>query len=387
MRRRVALIIETSSSYGRALLAGVTRYMRTHEEWSVFLEQRDLVREVPPWLAGWSGDGILSRITTPELVETVRAAGVPLVDLTDRFPGAGAPLVRSDDGAVGRLAARHLVQRGFRQFGFCGFAGEAWSERRETAFAAAARAAGGPCPAFRSPWFGPEAADWEADRRRLAAWIAGLPKPVGLMACNDVRGMQILDVCGESGAKVPEQVAVIGVDDDRSLCLLCDPPLSSVVPDAEAVGHLAAETLAALMNGLDPGPLTRTVPPTGVAARGSTNVVAIEEPEVAAALHYIRRHACRGITVSDVLREVIVSRSTLERKLRHYIGRSPQQEIRAVQIDKAKELLTTTPLPAEKIARLCGFKHPEYLHVVFKRTTGQTPGDYRAEESAPARRN
>ena len=107
----------------------------------------------------------------------------------------------------------------------------------------------------------------------------------------------------------------------------------------------------------------------------------VEEPEVAAALNFIRRNACRGISVADVLREVIVSRSTLERKLRHYLGRSPQQEIRAVQVDKAKELLTTTPLPADKIARLCGFKHPEYLHVVFKRATGRTPGEYRAEES------
>ena len=385
MKRRVALIIETSSGYGRALLAGVTRYMRAHEEWSVFLEQRDLLREPPPWLAGWTGDGILSRITTPDLAAAVRASGVPLVDLTDRQHSLGFPKVRSDDGEIGRLAAKHLAQRGFRRFGFCGFEGEAWSDRRERAFAAAAKAAGGECPTFRSPWYGPAAADWEEGRRRLAAWIAGLPKPVGIMGCNDVRGMQILDVCAEIGAKVPEQVAVIGVDDDRPLCLVCAPPLSSVVPDAETVGRLAAETLAALMNGLDPGPPERVVPPSGVVTRQSSDVVAIEEPEVAAALHFIRRNACRGITVSDVLREVIVSRSTLERKLRHYLGRSPQQEIRSVQVNKAKELLTTTPLPAERIAELCGFKHPEYLHVVFKRLTGRTPGEYRASESAPAR--
>ena len=400
MKRRVALIIETSSRYGRDLLAGVVRFMRTHEDWSVFLEQRDLLREPPAWLAGWSGDGILSRITTPGMTADVKASGVPLVELTDRRDAVDFPLVRSDDAAIGRLAAEHLLERGFRQFGFCGFEGEAWSDRRGRAFdrtiaeataaaespgaespAAASPGADAPasCARYITPWHGPEMLPWEDRRRALTAWVEGLPKPVGVMACNDVRGMHLLDACAEAGFKVPEEVAVIGVDNDDLLCRVCAPPLSSVAPDAERVGHLAAEMLACLMAGRDPGPTVVLVPPAGVAARQSTDVVAIEEPEIAAALHFIRQHACRGLTVEDVLKEAAVSRSTLERKLRLYLGRSPQQEIRAVQIRKAKELLAGTSLPAERIAELCGYRHPEYLHVVFKRLTGRTPGEYRAE--------
>ncbi len=153
-KRRVALIIETSSSYGRALLAGIVRFRRSHHEWSVFLEQRDLTTKPPAWLTEWKGHGIISRATTPQLARAVAATGVPLVDLTDRGQDLGFPHVWSDDAAIGKLAADHLLERGFQRFGFCGFKGEAWSRRRENAFVAAVSAADVACDVYISSWHG-----------------------------------------------------------------------------------------------------------------------------------------------------------------------------------------------------------------------------------------
>jgi LacI family transcriptional regulator len=377
MKRRVALIIETSSSYGRALLAGIVRYLRTHHEWSVFLEQRDLTTKPPAWLPKWKGHGIISRATTPQLARAVAATGVPLVELTDRWRDLGFPHVWSDDLSIGRLAAEHLLERGFRNFGFCGFQGEAWSDRRKAGFVEAIQGADAQHDTFASPWHGTQVRPWEDEQQALINWLQRLPKPVGIMACNDVRGQHVLEACSRAKLAVPEEVAVIGVDDDQLLCQLCDPPLSSVRPNAELIGFRSGELLSELMSGRTPKQRELLIPPLGIATRQSTDVVAIDDSGVAAALTYIREHACSGISVQDVLARVPVSRSTLERQLRKYLKRSPQQEIRHVQLKRARELLAGTDLPLERIASLCGFKHPEYMHVVFRREMKVTPGEYR----------
>jgi LacI family transcriptional regulator len=194
-----------------------------------------------------------------------------------------------------------------------------------------------------------------------------------------MRGQQVLDACSKIGLSVPEEAAVIGVDNDELLCRICAPPLSSVIPNAEGVGYRAAELLAELMNGSSSAMADHLLEPLGVATRQSTDVVAIDAPEIAAAVRYIRENACRGISVDEVTAHVEVSRSTLERQLRKYLGRSPQEEIRFVQVKRAKELLWTTELSVEDLASLCGFEHAEYLHVVFKRITGLTPGQFRQQ--------
>jgi LacI family transcriptional regulator len=198
------------------------------------------------------------------------------------------------------------------------------------------------------------------------------------MACNDMRGQHVLDSCQRAGVAVPEEVAVVGVDDDDLLCDLCSPPLSSVAPNPELIGYEAAALLEALMAGHPADPLERTVPPVGVTARQSTDVLAIGDPSVAVAVRLIRERACHGLTVADVLREVPVSRSVLERLFRRHLGRSPQAEIRAVRLKRVKQLLVETSLPLDQVAELSGFAHPEYLSVAFRRATGQTPGRYRA---------
>ncbi|MEM9701253.1 MAG: XylR family transcriptional regulator [Planctomycetota bacterium] len=397
-RKRVALLVETSSGYGRDVLAGITRFLRMHDDWSVFLEQRDLDRSPPEWLRDWNGDGVISRTTTPEFASIADRADWPLVEITDR--GLRQADVRSDDEQIGRLAAEHLYERGYRRFAFCGFEKEAWSSRRERGFLDYVRRVdrvdgespdrnrGLQCEIHHGVWRGadvPAWSDvptWDEEQIRLNEWLAKIPRPFGVMASNDVQGQQVLDACATLGLAVPEEVAVVGVDDDDLLCRLSSPPLSSVIPDAEGVGYRAAELLAKRMNGERTPETPELIPPLGIACRQSTDAVAIADAGVAAALHYISQHACRGISVDDVVRNASISRSTLERKVRKHLGRTPQEEIRQVQIKRTCELLQTTDLTVERIAALCGFEHPEYLHVVFKRLVGKTPGQFRADTAA-----
>ncbi|MFN7293115.1 MAG: substrate-binding domain-containing protein [Pirellula sp.] len=376
-RRRVVLLVETSTSYGRSLLSGIVRFVRMHDEWSLYLEQRDLTASPPSWLSDWRGDGIISRVTTPGLIETVAKTGVPVVDLTDRYCRSGLPLVRTDDQLVGRMAAEHLMERGFKRFGFVGFPHEAWSARRLNGFQNYLAEHGHTCSIHNSVWLDQHQSTWDTERDRLADWVRTLEMPCGIMACNDVCGHNVLAVCNQEGLAVPEETAVVGVDNDELLCRACDPALSSVMVNAEGVGYRAAELLATLMDGSIPKDSEQIIAPLGVSVRQSTDVVAIEDPTIATALQYIRQNACRGISVEDVLKNASLSRSSLERKVRKHLGRTPQEEIRHVQVKRAKELLTTTDLSAEKIASLCGFEHSEYMYVVFKRHVGMTPGEFR----------
>ncbi|OAI51793.1 XylR family transcriptional regulator [Planctomycetaceae bacterium SCGC AG-212-F19] len=372
-------MVETSLVYGRQLLRGIIRYLRSHQPWSVFFELRELGAAPPGWLKDWRGDGIICRPTNPALAELFRRKKIPVVNLNDVYSDLGLPLIESDNHAIGRLAAEHLLERGFRQFGFCGFTGHEWSRKRGEGFRERLGKAGYAPVVYESPWGGPNAHPWEQEQTAIGQWLSALPRPAGVLACNDMRGQHVLDACQRVHLGVPEDVAVIGVDDDVLLCELCDPPLSSVVPNPERIGFEAAVLLDRLMAGEKPPTREWRIEPLGVTARQSTDVLAIDDIHVAAALRYIREHACHGATVPDVLAQVPLSRTILERRFRKYLGRSPQAEIRTVQLKRVKQLLAETDLRLERIAELAGFEHPEYMSVVFKRATGETPGAYRRQ--------
>jgi LacI family transcriptional regulator len=233
------------------------------------------------------------------------------------------------------------------------------------------------CGVYESPWFGRDAHPWEEEQLQIMAWLSSLPRPAGIMACNDFRGQHVLDACNRLGLAVPEEIAVVGVDDEEELCELCDPPLSSVVPNAELVGHKAAELLDRLMAGDTPAQQKLLVSPTGVITRQSTDVLAIGDPEVAAAVRFIRENACKGANVDDILDRVPVSRSILERRFRKFLGLSPQSMIRQTRLKRVKQLLFDTDLPLSQISRLAGFKHQELMCVFFKKEVGDLPGSYR----------
>jgi LacI family transcriptional regulator len=386
-RRAVAIIVETSGSYGREILGGVARYLRTHgRNWSIFVDERELSAEAPAWLSRWRGDGIICRPMTPALAGHFRRRGIPTLDLNDQHEALGLPHIWSNMRAIGRRAAEHLLERGFQNFAFCGFRDELWSEQRRQGFSDAVSRPGLRCEAYVSPWRGRRAREWQTEHAALERWLRGLPRPLAVMACNDLRAQHVLDAARSLGLAVPEELAVIGVDDDYPFCDLCDPPLSSVVPNAQRIGYQAAETLDGLMSGEAPAAQEILVEPLGITTRQSTDTLAIDDPAIAAAVRLIRERACDGLHVSELVKRVAISRPVLERRFRKYLTRSPQAEIRRVQIARVKRLLVDTDLPLKSIASMAGFVHPEYLSVVFKRDTGATPGAYRRSAALPGSR-
>ncbi len=381
---RVALLIESSRAYGRGLLQGIARYVRERGPWTVFLQERSLRDASPAWLNEWQGEGILARVEDKGMAEAIERLKIPAVDLRVVVPGLNMPSVGPDDAGIGRMGAEHLLERGFRQYAFCGFEGLMYSDARRAAFVTRIVEAGFNCRVFRDP-AGPAAGgrleyeelglDYE---ERVSQWLQGLPKPAGLLACNDIRGQQLLAACRALNLAVPDQIAVLGVDNDDVLCELSNPPLTSIVPNSPQIGYQAAALLDGMMAGKRPPAQPVVVPPAGIVTRRSTEVLAMEDRHIAAAVRFIREHACEGIDVSDVLRAVPLSRSTLERRFAVVLRRSPKEEILRMRLDRAKQLLLETDLALPLIAERVGVKHAEYFNVIFKRKTGMSPGKFRA---------
>jgi LacI family transcriptional regulator len=378
-RPLVALLIETSNAYARGLLRGIHAYLREHRPWSIYLPELGRGESPPNWLKSWSGDGIVARIENLRIARAIRDSNLPAVDLSAGRLLPELPCVETDNEEVARLALDHLYERGFRNLAYCGDDRFPWSLDRGRWFAQLAAEAECSLSVYRSDRRRGAAASWEQEEKELAAWIRGLPKPCGLMACYDIRGRQVLDVCRRGGVAVPDEIAVIGVDDDDLLCNLSDPPLSSVVPDTHRTGYTAAEMLDQMMAGEPVEPGLRLIRPTGIVTRQSSDVLATADAEVSTAVRFIRDHACDGIKVEDLLRAIPISRRVLESRFRKMLGRTPHDEILRVQLQRVKQLLEETDLPLAMIADRAGFKHVEYLSVVFKRHFHQPPSQYRAK--------
>jgi LacI family transcriptional regulator len=248
-------------------------------------------------------------------------------------------------------------------------------------FVATVRAAGHPCTRFAGA---ARPLPWAREQTALARWIAELPKPVAVFVVNDSRGQRLLEACRRVGAAVPDEVAVLANENDELVCSMATPPLSSLIAATEKMGYEAARLLDRVMAG---GPRPRNVvsfAPLGVATRQSTDVQAHADPVVARAVRFIREHAGDGIRVPQVLAQVGVSRTNLDRRFRAALGRTPHDEIVRVQLQRAMELLAQTTLKTLAVAEKAGFRHVEYMGVVFRKKLGLTPGEYRKRVSAPA---
>ena len=383
--RQVALLVESSRVYGRGVLRGIGRFVQAHGRWKVYHTERKLSEIAPTWLKSWKGDGLIARIENQKLLARIRQLRLPVVDLFEHENMGAIPAVLTDNDAIARLAAEHLIDRGLGQFAYCGLPGVYSSDERGRCFARHLAAAGHAVSVYDPPRRHRKTflAASEAYALRyedvLARWIQSLPKPVGLMACNDLRAQQVLMVCDESGLAVPDEVAVIGVDNDEVICGLARPPLSSIEQNPEEVGYQAASLLDHLMQGKTPSQKQIIVEPRGVVSRQSTEFVAVADADAAAALRYMREHACDGIAIDDVLAHVPVSRRTLERRFATLLGRSPRDMIIGAQLEHVKRMLSITDYPLVKIAQLTGFRYVESMCTLFKRTTGRTPGQYRRE--------
>jgi LacI family transcriptional regulator len=378
-RPHVALIIETSLGSGRDILRGVARYVREHEPWALYHEPHGLEESVPQWLRHWNGDGIIARIQTRRIAQQLAASGIPVVDVLGVVPALPFPLVHVDNVAIARMAAEHLLERGFRRFGFFGIEGENWSEQRYAGFCAAVAAVESNVPIYRLPRDAKGRRSWERAENHIARWIAGLPKPAGVLICSDQRGSQFLEACRRAGVSVPNELAVVGVDNDEPLCEVCLPPLSSVEPGHLNVGYQAAALLDALLRGDSPPRKALQLQPLETVTRLSSDALAVADPRIGMALQLIRDQAPAGVRIDDIARQVGLSRSVLQRRFRGQLHRSIHQEILDVRIKRARELLANTEISLASVAEQAGFKHQEYLGAVFRARVGKTPAQVRKE--------
>ncbi len=376
---RVALIVETSLASGRGILRGIARYLREHEPWSIYHEPRSREDPAPTWLKNWPGDGIIARLHNRQMVAAVAATGLPAVDVLGLVSDSKPPLVGSDNRVIARLAAEHLLERGFKHFGHCGIRGFNFSERQRDAFMEIVQMAGGQCGVHELAARGRARSSWETQQQRLAKWVRHLPKPAGVMACDDTRGQRLLDACRRAGVLVPEEVAAVGVNNDIAVCEISHPPLSSVVPNTQGIGYEAAGLLDRLMRGKSAPSDPTLLAPTGLVCRQSSDVLAIEDHDIAMAVRFIREQASGSIRVEDVANHVSLSRSVLKRRFARLLGRSVHEEIIRARVRQVEELLSQTDMPIKLIARKTGFKHQEYMGAVFKSKLGKTPGQYRKQ--------
>jgi LacI family transcriptional regulator len=371
---QVAILVDTSRSYGRDIVRGIRRYVAEYGPWSLYLEPRDLRSTFPDWLKKWRGDGILSRTVDETMLRQLKATQLPVVELRTSVLKHPFPFVGMDNSVVGARVAEHLRDRGFQHFGCVLDASENFFVERSDRFIRAVCDAGFECPVFQS-----ERSNWAQHQRDLVAWLLKLPKPAGVFAVNDQLGFWVLDAARRAGIAVPEELAVVGAENDNMLCETASPPLSSLRLRGQVVGYAAARLLDEWMQRKRiPKPGEKHLHlPGDIVVRQSSDIVAVEDPRIAAALRFIRQHATENLDVNRVAREVALSRSVLERRMKALIGRSPGQEINRLRFAAVEKFLTQTDLTLDTIAARCGFTHPQYMAEAFRKRSGITPGEFR----------
>ncbi|NEE01036.1 XylR family transcriptional regulator [Phytoactinopolyspora halotolerans] len=380
--RHVALLVETSNAYARGVLVGVKKYVEAHPHWSMYLAEHSRHETDFSWLEGWHGDGVLARIENAETAQFIRKLGLPTVDLSAARLVPELPGAETDDNTIARWAVEHFAERGLRHFAFCGDERFGWSLMRGAWFNEHVRKLGSTPLEFRMKPSGMRA----ADRELLAEWLTGLPKPVGVLACYDIAGQEVLEACKIAELPVPDSVAVIGVDNDEFIGNLTSPPLSSIEPDTTRTGYLAAELLDQMMDGeaLEPG--LRLIEPLRLVTRQSSDILAVDDPFVSSALRFIRDRSDQSISVAAVLRHVGLSRRALDYRFMQTLGRTVHGEILRIRMGHVAELLSSTDWTLQQIADRLGFSHSEYMSVAFKKYTGKSPGQYRKAVSGSVAR-
>ena len=374
---RVAILVDTSTTWGRNILAGVIAYTRTHGRWQIFVEARGMEEHLR-LPRGWQGDGVIARIGTELMARELRGKRIPVVNVSGiELPGVSFPRVATDLVASAQLAAAHFLERGFRHFAYFSLTGLGYVATHQQAFIGAVQAGGGDFAAFAvKPQAGAEP-DWRLDLAKLGAWVRSLPKPVAILCWNASGAREVIFACQEVGLQVPEEVAVLSQSDDDVLCEAAQIPISAVRVAADTIGFQAAKLLGHLMRrGLAPK-RPQYIAPTSIVSRQSTDTLAIRDPALVKALSYIRQQATLPVRVSEVAQHAGVSRRVLERRFMEVLHRSPAEELRRFQLERARQLLVETNLPMPHVAEKSGFGSQAYLSAVFRRHFQQTPMQFR----------
>lgn len=377
---------ERSNGYARGFIEGVVDFAEFHREWR--FELLDPVAFASAKIDGY--DGFVCRLPDRSAGRRLRRLGRPVVEAMGKDEFEGFVSVLPDVDAVSRLAADHFLSRFHVNFAYCGFDGQRYSARRAETFAKCLAESGKALSVYEAPvaarrQFGRKV-QYESpldmpDARELESWLRRLPKPVALFCCNDRRAFQALALCRKAGLRVPQDVAICGVDNDEVLCDFSSPRLTSVDPDARKGGYTAVATLARMLGGADasaprPGDSV-VVPPRGLVARASTALFLVEPDWVGEAQVFIRQHVGDRLTASDVSSFLGRSRNVVGEAFRRVLGHSVQTEIASVRLETAKRLLTDGALSVNDVARRSGYATPEYFWRCFSESCGISPTRYR----------
>ena len=372
--KRIVLLLETSREFGRQLIIGIAHYSRLNGPWTFYKEPVDLKSSIPH-LTSWKPDGIIMRdsLISKELLKLK----IPtiLAIHNSKYP-KDLPVIKTDSHAIAQMASKHFIEKGFKNLAFCGFDIYDWSEGRKYFFKQFNDEAGIKTYNF-SQLKNLRKHNWDIEQRHVMHWIRELPKPVGIFACNDDRGQNILEVCKLIGLKVPDDVAVIGVDNDPMICDTGDPPLTSIALNVESAGFEAARLLDQLIRTKKVGKKEIMVTPSHIVQRQSSDILAVDDTEVAKAIYYIRTNAKRKIYVRDIVRTATVSRRTLEKRFRKTIHRSIYNEIQQVRIEWISKLLAETDLPISQITSFFDFTDSEHISRYFKMVRGISLREFR----------
>jgi LacI family transcriptional regulator len=375
--KRVVITFPQHPAFLKRMVDGILDYAREGGRWSVAWMPEFQAASLD-WLRHWPGDGAFVFIASEKDASVARSLNIPVVNFAALAQVHGLPTVMVDHRAVGRLAAEHLLARHFQQFGFYGSLDKPFSELRRDGFRKTIQQAGGNCHMLEVPRETDARGRWTDQPAAIERWVRLLPRPVGIMACNDPRAGMVLDACLAVGLRVPGEAAIIGADNDPVICAAAAVPLSSVARRDREVGCQAAQLLDRLMSGSAPPVSPILVPPEGVVQRRSTESYAVADPQVQTALTYLGEHLGEPFGVERLLAETGLSRRPFEIRFKRVLGKTPHEFILAQRVERARQMLAepgghnfTT------IVAACGFTEPRHLRAAFQRVTGQSPAEYR----------
>ncbi|MFO0916906.1 MAG: XylR family transcriptional regulator [Planctomycetaceae bacterium] len=377
--QRIVLVFDCDLAYPRGVLRGIKQFAQTKPHWVLVLhESTGATRSV---LKSIRCDALIANVSHEGLLTVLKSLHKPVVNVSPVLPQANFPRVMVNHRQIGELAFHHLHDCGLRHFAFVGHPRHLYSTEREAGF----REALGRFPYSYARYYERPTTSYRHRAHLLALqpafqrWLRSLPRPVGVFACHDVWGVQLLNACQLTGLRIPDEVAVVGVDNDDLLCELARPSLSSIIVPAEQVGYEAAKLLESLLQRDVKPKSAHLIPAGGVVVRQSSDILAGGDPDVTAAVRMIRDRGMTCQQVTDVLNRIPASRRSLEKRFHATLKRGIGAEIRRVRLERARDLLANTALSIADVAEQAGYSSMHYLARSFRRETGQTPSEFRAQ--------
>jgi len=378
---RIALLFNANKVYDRQVIAGIGQYLTsTRVKWDLFMEEDFRSRTVG--IHQWRGDGIIADFDDPVVGEALASMPIPVVAVGGSYADEAQyphniPYVATDNHKLVRLAYDHLIEQGLQRFAFYGLPpcpGNRWAHEREMAFLQMVRADGLEGSVYRGS--STSAGGWGRAQEEMVEWVRSLPKPIGIIATTDARARHLLQACIVADVPIPEQIAIVGIDNDPIAQLLCRIPLTSVIQGAEEMGRMAAQVLHQMLHGGDCSTTRVLVPPVGINVQATSLHQPLKSAYVMRAKHYIRQYACLGIKTEQVADYVGISRTLLEEHFKRELKQSVHQTILEHKLEMARHMLADPAIPLSEVAVRSGFTSLQYMYAVFRREFNCTPRQY-----------